>query len=397
MRAIRTMLWTVVGIAAAGLTLTPTRSESLPLFARKYNMPCTSCHMAFPRLNKFGMAFRQNGYRMPGAKGESPWESGAFPLSLVGNVGVTVTTTDSVVGPLPAHRQAYTTSAFEQNTVEFHTAGTLAEKVTFHFDNNFAGVSGPLESGMAFVQFDDLNGNGALNFKAGIYDEDIPYIADSRRTTWTHYLAPVTLGAAGMEVNGTRSGWTYAVGVMNSGRTMGKPADKTLNNLEDPYAWLMRDLGDKAMVTARVFSDNQDPRDPTKSGSRHTQSELNAYVGGANWCVIPGFTYEQFADANDTQRDKVMTGMLEATTHLDTNNRWWLTARYELQHNPKFDYQGVTAFPEMDVAQLVANIGYYVNPNAKVAAEFTHLSSNVLSPDVVPNSDQLQLYVHVGY
>jgi len=91
---------------------------------------------------------------------------------------------------------------------------------------------------MAFVQLDDLAKGGVLNLKAGIFDADIPYLASSRSTTLHDYLAPVTFDAAGMELNGASSGWTYALGLINSERTAGKPDAKTLNNLENVYARL---------------------------------------------------------------------------------------------------------------------------------------------------------------
>jgi hypothetical protein len=34
-------------------------------FARKYKTSCTTCHYAFPKLNSFGKAFKNNGYRYP--------------------------------------------------------------------------------------------------------------------------------------------------------------------------------------------------------------------------------------------------------------------------------------------------------------------------------------------
>jgi hypothetical protein len=36
-----------------------------PVFARKYQTSCVTCHTVFPKLNPFGQAFRLNGYRMP--------------------------------------------------------------------------------------------------------------------------------------------------------------------------------------------------------------------------------------------------------------------------------------------------------------------------------------------
>jgi hypothetical protein len=366
------------------------RAEPLPLFARKNSVPCTLCHLAFPRLNAFGMAFKQNGYRMPGVKGESPWELKEFPLSVVGNVGYTYTSLDTAKAG--GGRSHSATSAFVQNTSEFHSAGTLAEEITFHFDNNFAGVNGPLFSGMAFVQFDDVRKDGALNVKAGVYDADIPYLADSRRTTWTHYLSPITLAGEGVELNGTKSNWTYAAALINSSRTTGKTGDQTLNNFENPYAWLMTSVKGQ-LVCARVFLDHQDPRDTTKSSSLHTQAELNAYLNSGRWVLIPGVTYEHFADANAVQRDKVVTALLEGLYFLDTNSRWLFTGRYELRHMPKFDFQGAQAFAEEDDQQTVANVSWYANPNAKVGLEWTHALDNIQGP----KSDQIQLFVHLGY
>ncbi len=396
MRLVRFLPVLVALAAIASTLLAPRRADPLPLFARKYEMPCTQCHLAFPRLNAFGYMFRQNGYRMPATVGESPWEDKVFPLSLIGNVGYTMTSTDAVDST--GRRVRRNVGAFVQNTVEFHSAGTLGPRITAHFDNNFAGIGAPLESGMAFVQFDDLAKDGsALNLKLGIYDAEIPYLSDSRRTTWTHYLSPITLGGEGFELNGMKSGWTYALGLDNSARTHGKPGDKTLNNLENPYLWLMRDLRGH-QVAARVFLDRQDPRDSTKSGSLHTQAELNACLNGSRWLVIPGVTYERFSDADATLFDpadyangaheRAITLLLEGLVFLDKNQRWPLTARYELRHLPSF-----SVLPEEDDLQLVANVSCYLNPNVRVGAEWTHNRDNVAGPRI----ETYQAFVHVGY
>ncbi len=375
--------------------LSPRSARSLPLFARENGVPCTTCHLAFPRLNAFGMAFRQNGYRMPGTKGQSPWESKEFPLSLVANVGYSYTDTTG------AGRPSRALSQFVQNTVEFHSAGTLAERITFHFDNNFAGVNGPLNSGMAFFQFDDLVHDGGLNFKTGVYDAEIPYLSDSRRTTWTHYLSPVTLAAEGLELNGTRSGWTYAAGLINSSRTHGKLTDKTFNQLEDPYLWIMRDVSGQ-LATARVFMDRQDPRDTTKSGSPMTQVEASLFLNSGRWVLIPGYTYQKFSDPDPTlldstdpangAHDNISTGLLEGLLFLDKGSRWLLTARYELRHMPKTT-KGTDVAAEEDDQQIVANLSWYANPNARIGLEWTHNADNIHGPRI----DQAQLFVHTGY
>jgi hypothetical protein len=372
-------------LALAWALLAPGPAQALPLFARKYSMPCSQCHSAYPRLNDFGMKFKQRGYILEGAEGESPWESTSFPLSLVGNVGLSIVGSDSLTGN--ADRRRTTLIQFQQNAVEFHTAGTLAKKVSFHFDNGFATDTGVLETGMAFVQFDDIAKDGVLNLKAGIFDAEIPYLSSARRTTLVDYLMPVTLDAQGFELNGERQGWTYALGLMNSGRTHGAPADETFNRLENTYLWVMRELGGQR-VTARVLVDHQDPRKVADSNSLRTQFDLSALLALKGLSLIPAYTLEANSDPDPATPERIYHGMLEALLPLDATGRWFLTGRYELQHSPK-----TTLLAETDQWLGALNVGCYVNSNAKLGLEWAHSGNNVGEPFV----DAAQAYVQVGY
>jgi hypothetical protein len=48
----------------------PGTARALPVFARRYQASCSTCHTQFPKLNPFGEAFRRNGYQFP-AGGDS--------------------------------------------------------------------------------------------------------------------------------------------------------------------------------------------------------------------------------------------------------------------------------------------------------------------------------------
>ena len=55
----------VLAVAAAALAvLVPSRAGAIPAFARKYNVACSSCHEAWPKLNDFGELFRDNGWKL---------------------------------------------------------------------------------------------------------------------------------------------------------------------------------------------------------------------------------------------------------------------------------------------------------------------------------------------
>lgn len=388
----RTALFALLAIVTLP-GLFPSPGEALPLFARKYKLPCTSCHIAFPRLNAFGRQFRQNGYRMAGEAGTSPWEDSNVPISFVGNVGYDWSKTlipahTDITGPVPEVKTV--SSKFQQNAVELHTAGTLAPHITFHVDSDFQGVGLALESGMAFVQLDDLAKSGALNLKAGIYDADVPYLAASRTLTAHEYLFPLTFDAVGLELNGAKSGWTYAAAVINSERETGKPTDTTLNNFENPYIWLMRDIKGHELA-ARVYIDHQDPRALDVRSSTRTQVDVTAQLNFTRVYVTPGYAYEKHDDPDPDHPKTRGTGMLEAIILLDSASRWVLTSRYELQHTPSDE---ALATAERDGYLATADISYYLNPNARVGFDYARTASN---HDDEPRVDEVQAFVHFGY
>jgi len=53
----------VIGILLVAAA--PREAGAVPVFSRKYQTSCQTCHAIFPKLNPFGEAFRLNGYRMP--------------------------------------------------------------------------------------------------------------------------------------------------------------------------------------------------------------------------------------------------------------------------------------------------------------------------------------------
>ena len=46
------------------LTVLCQPARSIPAFARKYGLPCSACHEAWPKLNNFGQVFKDNGYQL---------------------------------------------------------------------------------------------------------------------------------------------------------------------------------------------------------------------------------------------------------------------------------------------------------------------------------------------
>src|SRR5947199_3431473 len=53
-------------LVALALLSTSSPALALPAFARRFNLACGACHAAVPRLNAFGEAFHENGFKPPG-------------------------------------------------------------------------------------------------------------------------------------------------------------------------------------------------------------------------------------------------------------------------------------------------------------------------------------------
>src|SRR5215475_4943341 len=50
---------------ALTLTLLLNRGYAIPAFSRQYGTSCSTCHLDFPKLNDFGKAFKDAGFKFP--------------------------------------------------------------------------------------------------------------------------------------------------------------------------------------------------------------------------------------------------------------------------------------------------------------------------------------------
>jgi hypothetical protein len=64
--------------SASALPISGVGVNALPTFAKKYGMPCSSCHEAWPKLSPFGQAFKDNGYQMGNDRDAPIFQSPAY-------------------------------------------------------------------------------------------------------------------------------------------------------------------------------------------------------------------------------------------------------------------------------------------------------------------------------
>src|ERR1700674_886000 len=151
-------------------------ATALPAFARKYGMPCSSCHEAWPKLSPFGQAFKDNGYQMGNDRDAPIFQQPAYwPVTfritpIWHRESQNRTQVDGPGGPLTAEGQV-TTHGFDWTGLDFHTAGTLAKNISFYVlpssDN-----TGAFHFEAVWARLDNLLGSSWLNVKMGKFELD---------------------------------------------------------------------------------------------------------------------------------------------------------------------------------------------------------------------------------
>ncbi len=152
------------------------RMRAIPAFARKYGMPCSACHEAWPKLNNFGQNFKDNGYQMMNERDAPIFQQAAYwPVAFritpnwhresvdktdLTNPATTLTTEGQL-----------TTHGFDLSGLDILTAGTLAKNISFLLVPS-ADNTGAFHFESANVRFDNLLHSGWLNVKVGKFELD---------------------------------------------------------------------------------------------------------------------------------------------------------------------------------------------------------------------------------
>jgi hypothetical protein len=176
---------------------------AIPAFARKYGLPCSACHEAWPMLNNFGQTFKDNGYQLGNERDSPIYQSpGYWPIAFrvtptwhrESNDRVAV---DMVAGtPKNGLIQAeVSASGFDVGGIDVLTGGTLAKNISFfvqpYIVDSGAGLS------QAWLRLDNLLGSHWLNVKMGRFELDEPisqertlFLSNTGGIYYNYYFTP---------------------------------------------------------------------------------------------------------------------------------------------------------------------------------------------------------------
>ncbi|MBZ5539904.1 MAG: hypothetical protein LAN61_05220 [Acidobacteriia bacterium] len=166
----------ILGDSRPAYTLPLPRVQAIPAFARKYGLPCSACHEAWPKLNNFGQTFKDNGYQLGNDRDAPIWQQPTYwPIALRMTPHWHRENTDHVPVDDPATEstiiQGVTTHGFDLSGMDMLTAGTLAKNISFLLVPS-ADNTGAFHFESANVRFSNLLNTSWLNVKVGKFELD---------------------------------------------------------------------------------------------------------------------------------------------------------------------------------------------------------------------------------
>ena len=152
-------------------------ATALPAFARKYGLPCSACHEAWPMLNVFGQTFKDNGYQLMNDRDAPIWQNpGYWPVTFRITPNwhreqINKAAVDTTAGGPNGAVVNLVSNGFDTSGLDFHTGGTLAKNISFYVlpSSNSAGAF-HFETVMG--RLDNLLGSSWLNLKLGKFELD---------------------------------------------------------------------------------------------------------------------------------------------------------------------------------------------------------------------------------
>jgi len=215
--------WKLLGYACMtegtilGLLTMPRKSEAIPAFARMYGTSCSTCHLDFPKLNDFGKAFKDAGFKFPkddesvlkippvmlGAPANKElWPKAIWPGSIPGipPIGFRYTNYFQYTGSSKSNFNSLVppgtippfvpSTDFETGIFSLFTAGNFGSDIAFWVNDDLSVSSLNANGGLgdAYLKFVNVGRllklpPHALNLRVGQFELELPFT--QVRSIWT--------------------------------------------------------------------------------------------------------------------------------------------------------------------------------------------------------------------
>jgi hypothetical protein len=193
----------------AAFSLIVPKAYAIPAFSRQYQTSCSTCHVDFPKLNDFGKAFKDAGFKFPkddetflkvpavllGAPAQKEvWPNSIWPGTIPGlpPIGLRMNTFFQVTGggrdrfnalaPAKTVPQFIPATDFQTGLFSIFAAGNFGSDIAFWVDNDISvgGSNAAGGLGDGYLKFVNIGRvfhlpTDALHFRAGQFELDLPF------------------------------------------------------------------------------------------------------------------------------------------------------------------------------------------------------------------------------
>ncbi len=277
-RVATALLYAAVVLAMFLLDCRP--ANAIPAFARKYGMPCSSCHEAWPMLSPFGQRFKDNGYQMGNDRDAPIFQQAAYwPVTfritpIWHRESTSAAQVDGSNGP-GGNQAKVTTDGFDLSGLDFHTGGTLANNFSFYvLPSSDPFASFHFES--VWARLDNVFKTPWINIKLGKFELD-NLLSEKRILTLTNVSGFYTnYHFQPFSSPGVPENYTFGIG------------DNQLG-----VEWQGHSANDRTRVSAALLSDNDgQPGLPTNRGYGGYFTASQAFeVGSLGLQRVGAFAY----------------------------------------------------------------------------------------------------------
>jgi hypothetical protein len=255
----------VLSLLLLTLVLLTASSFAIPAFSRQYGTSCTTCHVNFPKLNDFGKAFKDAGFKFPkddesflkvppvmlGAPAQKDlWPHTVFPGTIPGlpPIGLRFNTFfQSTSANANNYNPAGTTAGpnvprtdFEPGLFSIFMAGNFGSDIAFWVDDDLSVAGSGADGGLGdgYLKFVNVGRflklpTDSLSLRVGQFELDLPFsqARSINLTPWDIYteanigsnqqnvnnVSALQDAAQGFEVSGGHQygGYHYSLAIVN--------------------------------------------------------------------------------------------------------------------------------------------------------------------------------------
>jgi hypothetical protein len=187
-------------VLSVAMMVAPKKANAYPGFARKYNFPCSFCHIQWPKLADTGHFFKDRGFMLSTtgkANGldmmfQQPANQNYFPIGFHMSMAYYGTSVNGISDPNTGRPVAGWANGASANTPwDIESGGLIAPWISFWVQPGYNGNNG-MQIVKLWVRFDDLMNTTWLNIYAGKAGVDAPFsnqrnVYIGTNSPWTMY------------------------------------------------------------------------------------------------------------------------------------------------------------------------------------------------------------------